>query len=436
MGRTTNIAEPPGTGIGGTAFAPRTQGGRTHQRREPRHQPKAERRKAKGASQKPKAERRTSKKAKRGSRDELDVRATSYYHRNMLYLTPPEELAEELPGEPGYRVAQLREWLYDHPTGTTELWSNFPKELRERLAPRLWPFKVEIEQTADKGATVKWLFRTPDGISIESVLMGYHNRATLCVSSQAGCAMACTFCATGQFGFDRHLDAGEIVAQVAFANAFIRSGRLTGVPSEEDGGPTRVSNIVFMGMGEPLANYPRVRESLRRMNEIMGIGARSITVSTVGVVPGMRRLAEEPWQVGLAVSLHAADDELRSKLVPLNERYPLAEVEAAAAYYFEKKGRRVSIEWTMMDGVNDTHEQAEKLSAIARRLHAHVNLINLNPTPLSDDKPSRDRAIKSFMRVLESNGVPVTLRDTRGRDIDAACGQLRVHANTPVELTR
>jgi 23S rRNA (adenine2503-C2)-methyltransferase len=235
--------------------------------------------------------------------------------------------------------------------------------------------------------------------------------------------MGCTFCATGQFGFDRHLEPGEIVAQVAYAEAFVRNGGLSK-------GPKRVSNVVFMGMGEPLANYKRVRESLRIMNEVMGIAARHITVSTVGHVPGMRMLADEPWQVGLAVSLHAADDQLRSSMIPLNDRYPLAEVESAAAEYFEKKGRRVSIEWTMMEGVNDTREQAERLAKIARRLRAHVNLIALNPTPLSTDRPSTRRAISKFVEVLESSGVSTTIRDTRGQDIDAACGQLRVRAGS------
>jgi len=341
----------------------------------------------------------------------------------MLYLTPPEDLAQVIQGEPEYRVGQIREWLYDHPTLTVDEWTNVPRRLRARLEGQLWPFEVEIEQTADRGATVKWLFRTPDNISIESVLMGYKNRVTLCVSSQAGCAMGCTFCATGQFGFDRHLKAGEIVAQVAYAQAFVRAGGLSR-------GPKRVSNVVFMGMGEPLANYPRMRESLRLMIEVMGISARSITVSTVGHVPGMRRLADEPWQVGLAVSLHAADDTLRSSLIPLNDRYPLAEVEAAAAEYFAKKGRRVSIEWTMMDGVNDGLDQAEGLAQIARRLKAHVNLIALNPTPLSVDKPSTKRAISKFMELLEGKGITATLRDTRGQDIDAACGQLRVRAGS------
>jgi 23S rRNA (adenine2503-C2)-methyltransferase len=341
----------------------------------------------------------------------------------VLYLTAPEDLHQLLADQPAYRARQVREWLYEHPTFGTADWTNVPRSIRDEFENQLWPFEVEVEQKADKGSTVKWLFRAPDGISIESVLMAYPKRMTLCVSSQAGCAMACTFCATGQFGFDRHLEAGEIVAQVAYAQAAARSGML-------GTGPDHLTNVVFMGMGEPLANYARVRESLRRMIDVMNLSARNVTVSTVGVVPGMRRLAEEPWQVGLAVSLHAADDELRSRLVPLNDRYPLAEVEAAAAYYYQRKGRRVSIEWTMMDGVNDTDEQAIKLAAIATRLRAHINLINLNPTPLSSDRPTRQKTMKRFVAVLDREGANVTVRDTRGQDIDAACGQLRVRANS------
>lgn len=328
-----------------------------------------------------------------------------------------------LPGEPSYRIDQLARWLYKDPVLAPDQMSNLPGDLRRSLEGRLWPFDVEIEQSADDGRTIKWLFRSPSGASIEAVLMGYPRRTTLCISSQAGCAMACTFCATGQFGFERHLEAGEIVAQIAYANAHLRVHGLAD-------SPTRVTNIVFMGMGEPLANYRRVREALRRMIEVMGIGARSITVSTVGFVPGMRKLADEPWQVNLAVSLHASDDRLRSTLVPLNDRYPLADVIAACEEYREKKGRRVSIEWTMMDGVNDTAAQAVALAAIARRLGAHVNVIALNPTPLTSDHPSTEHAIAHFIGTLLDEGVNVTRRDTRGQDIDAACGQLRVHAET------
>ncbi|MDX1690615.1 MAG: 23S rRNA (adenine(2503)-C(2))-methyltransferase RlmN [Acidimicrobiia bacterium] len=336
----------------------------------------------------------------------------------MLYRTDPDALDTLLPGEPAFRSDQLREWLYEHPVLDVGAMTNLPLDLRERLAADLWPFDVETVQTADGGRTVKWLFRTPDGSAIESVLMGYPGRTTLCISSQAGCAMACTFCATGQFGFERHLDAGEIVAQVAYAAAWLAEHPLAGAPG-------RVTNVVFMGMGEPLANYEHVREAIRRMVEVMGISARSITVSTVGVEPGMRRLADEPWPVRLALSLHAADDETRTSLVPLNKRYPIDRLIDAAAEYFEKKGRRVSIEWTLMAGVNDTPDQARALASIANDLAAHVNVISLNPTPLAPQERPDDDSVDRFMGWLEDAGATATLRDTRGQDIDAACGQLR-----------
>ena len=339
------------------------------------------------------------------------------------YLIAPEDLGGFLGDEPGFRAQQLRDWLYKTPVLDPKRMTNLPASLRNGLGPHLYPFDVEIEQTADAGRTVKWLFRSPDGASIEAVLMGYSRRTTLCISSQAGCAMACTFCATGQFGFERHLEPGEMAAQVAYAAAYLRTHGL-------EGAPDRITNIVFMGMGEPLANYPKVHESLRRMIEVMGIGARSITVSTVGVVPGMRRLAEAPWQVNLAVSLHAADDELRSRLVPLNERYPLADVIAAARTYTATKGRRVSLEWTLIAGTNDSESQARKLARIARDLKAHVNVIALNPTPFTPDRPPAHETVARFLDVLSREGANATLRDTRGRDIDAACGQLRVHATT------
>ncbi|MFV1960965.1 MAG: 23S rRNA (adenine(2503)-C(2))-methyltransferase RlmN [Acidimicrobiia bacterium] len=339
----------------------------------------------------------------------------------MPYLHAPEDLGEVVGEEPSYRIDQLADWLYRTPVLRAENMTNLPGRLRAQLAETLWPFKVDMEQGSDRGTTKKWLFRATDGAAIETVLMGYRKRATLCISSQAGCALACTFCATGQFGFERHLEAGEIVAQVAYAQAFLRQIGMPGVPDH-------LTNVVFMGMGEPLANYDRVREALRRMIEVMGMSARSITVSTVGMVPGINRLAEDPWPVYLAISLHAADNDLRSSLVPVNKRYPIEKLEEAAWNYFEKKGRRLSIEWTMMDGVNDSSDQARKLAAIARRLRAHVNLIALNPTPLSEERASSRLHIAEFARALESLGVNVTIRETRGRDIEAACGQLRVMA--------
>jgi 23S rRNA (adenine2503-C2)-methyltransferase len=339
----------------------------------------------------------------------------------MPYLADPNDLESLLPGQPPYRARQLREWLYAHPVLEADAMTNLPAAIRDLLRNRLWPFTVEAERTADDGRTIKWLFRSRDGASIESVLMGYPRRTTLCISSQSGCAMGCTFCATGQFGFDRQLSAGEIVAQVAYAAA-----RLRAIPMP--GSPPRVGNVVFMGMGEPLANYANVREGIRRMVEAMGISARSITVSTVGVTPGIDRLAAEPWAVTLALSLHAADDHLRESLVPLNARYPLDEILTAAGRFQAGKGRRVTLEWTLMDGVNDTAEQARALGAIARELRAHVNVIPMNPTPLAPQRrPPRER-IDAFIDEVRRGGAAVTLRDTRGSEIDAACGQLRVTA--------
>jgi len=337
------------------------------------------------------------------------------------YQVSPHNLGTLLPEQPSYRVHQLYEWLYQHPVLDPADMTNLPRDLRKTL--RLWPFATEIEQYADNGRTRKWLFRSPDGASIESVLMGYERRTTLCISSQAGCAMACTFCATGQFGFERHLDAGEITAQVAYANAALRTHPIPG-------SPPRVTNVVFMGMGEPLANYDNLRESLHRMIDVIDLAARSVTVSTVGFIPGIKRLADEPWQVGLAISLHAADDELRDTLIPLNKRYPLDELVDAARYFFNRTGRRVSIEWTLMDGVNDTADQAEKLAALARQLRAHVNVIAMNPTPLTAQQAPGRLAIDEFMRALTRLGANATYRETRGREIDAACGQLRIRGLT------
>lgn len=345
------------------------------------------------------------------------------------YLTHPDELEELLAGEPAYRADQLRRWLYRMPVLDPADMTNLPGAVRDRLQGRLWPFSIEADRVGDGGTTRKWLFRTPDGSAIESVLMGYPDRATLCVSSQAGCALGCTFCATGQFGFERHLDPGEIVAQVAYASAHLRQ---IGMP----GTPDHLTNVVFMGMGEPLANYSRVREAIRRMLEEMGMSQRSITVSTVGIVPGIERLAAEGWSVNLAISLHAADDELRSSLVPINRQYPIAALEAAARHFFEQTGRRVSIEWTMMDGVNDTDDQARRLGDIARRLRAHVNLIALNPTPGTDEAPSTGATMNRFVRILTDLGVTVTIRDTRGQDIDAACGQLRARVAEDPETAK
>jgi 23S rRNA (adenine2503-C2)-methyltransferase len=296
------------------------------------------------------------------------------------------------------------------PEAMTEL----SKALRSRLTAEL-PAALEsaAERVSDGGDTVKQLWKLHDGRAIESVLMRYRDRVTVCVSTQAGCAMGCGFCATGQAGFDRHLTTGEIVEQVIRA-----SQRLS-----EDG-EGRVSNIVFMGMGEPLANYDNLWPAIERLQGDVGISARRITVSTIGIVPGIDRMAGERLPVNLAVSLHAANDELRSELVPINRRYPLVKLAAACRAYLTAKNRRLSFEWALIDGVNDRRTDAAELAAYARPLRAHVNLIPLNATPGWPTKGTSAEGVRAFRDRLLEVGINATIRRNRGTDIDAACGQL------------
>ncbi|HEX7168465.1 MAG TPA: 23S rRNA (adenine(2503)-C(2))-methyltransferase RlmN, partial [Acidimicrobiales bacterium] len=265
-----------------------------------------------------------------------------------------------------------------------------------------------------------------DGRQVETVLMHYPDRSTVCVSSQAGCAMACGFCATGQAGFDRHLTTGEIVEQVVVASRAAAAAK------------RRLSNVVFMGMGEPLANYEAVWTAVERLHADVGLSARHLTVSTVGVVPGIRRLAAEALPVNLAVSLHAANDELRDGLVPLNRRYPLDVLAGACREYLAAKGRRLSFEWALIDGVNDRASDAHELAAYARPLGAHVNLIPLNPTAGYATRGTPPDRVRRFRDQLRTLGVNATMRRNRGTDIDAACGQLRASAAAavPVALGR
>ena len=326
-----------------------------------------------------------------------------------LYELSRAELADLLAREPSYRVDQVWEGLYERADDPSEM-TALPASLRAELAGTQRALQEVTRREADRGETLKWLFELPDGPRIETVLMRYRSRVTICVSTQAGCAMGCTFCATGQMGFERHLSVGEILEQVAVARRAAR--------------PARVSNIVFMGMGEPLANYDRVIESARRVNEEMGISARHLTISTVGIVPGIKRLASEGIPLCLAVSLHAANDELRDSIVPMNRTYPLGVLTEACEHYVSLTGRRLSFEWALIDGVNDTQKDAFELSRIATPLRAHVNLIPLNPTPGYPVLGTPPEKVEEFQTALQALGVNVTVRSTRGSDIDAACGQL------------
>jgi 23S rRNA (adenine2503-C2)-methyltransferase len=308
--------------------------------------------------------------------------------------------------------------------------TDLPRGDRERLAGAMLPRLLDPVRVVacDGGATSKTLWRAFDGTLIEGVLMRYPGRATVCVSSQAGCGMACPFCATGQAGLTRNLSSGEIVDQVVGAARTLRDQVMVGGDTELG---SRVSNVVFMGMGEPLANYNAVLGAVRRLTDPqpdgLGMAQRNITVSTVGVVPGIRRLRDEGLQVTLALSLHAPDDELRDTLVPINQRFPVGEVLDTAFGYARHTGRRLSIEYALMSGVNDQPERAdllaERLRSRGTRL-VHVNLIPLNPTPGSPWTASTPAAEREFVRRLRAGGITTTVRDTRGREIAGACGQL------------
>lgn len=332
-----------------------------------------------------------------------------------------------LEGEPRFRLEQIWNGLYHQGRDLSEL-TELSKALRTSLV-ELAPLALDEVTTSvsDGGDTVKFLWELAGGARVETVLMHYADRSTVCVSTQAGCAMACSFCATGQAGFERHLSVGEIVEQVARARLHANSSSV----------PRRVSNVVFMGMGEPLANYDATWGAIRRINSDMEIGARHLTVSTVGLVPGILHMAAEDLPVSLAVSLHAAHDALRDELVPINRKYPLAELMSACRQYVEATRRRVSFEWALIDAVNDGFDEARRLAELAVPLRAHVNLIPLNPTPGYAVQGSSRNRVQAFREELERNGVNVTVRDTRGTEIDAACGQLRAgHEATPVRRPR
>lgn len=360
--------------------------------------------------------------------DEPKQRVKPPKHFSDLSPSERKALAVEL-GIPAFRANQVAVHLFTHFNDDPNSWTDIPKELREMMASEFTPKLITLVRTslADGGKTRKDLWKLHDGVLVESVLMRYSDRTTVCISSQAGCGMNCPFCATGQAGLTRNLTAGEITAQVVAAARCCATGDLPG-------GPTRLSNVVFMGMGEPMANYNAVMRAVRNITapqpDGLGIGARSVTVSTVGLVNGIEKLTEEGLPVTLAVSLHTPDDELRDTLVPINSRWKVKEVLEAADRYEARTGRRYSVEYALIRDINDQAWRADLLGRLLRNRNAHVNLIPLNPTPGSKWTASRQEDENEFVRILEGYGVPVTVRDTRGREIDGACGQLAAAEKT------
>jgi len=337
-------------------------------------------------------------------------------------------------GEPAYRAKQIWQGLYQHFYSSPEQFTNLPKSLREKLAEQVAfsPFEVKVYQDSSDRSTRKTLFELPDKNLIEAVLMRYgdpadnpqisasptgrgaRNRRTLCISTQAGCAMGCVFCATGQMGFKRHLSSGEIVAQVMYYARMLKEQNEV------------VTNVVLMGMGEPFHNYANTMAAIDRLNDSEGynFGARRFTISTVGLVPMIRRFADEKRQVNLAISLHAADDESRVSMLPINKKYKIDEVLEACRYYVAQTGRRITFEWALIDGVNDTPEVARKLAARLKDLLCHVNGIPLNPTAGYKGRATDFRRARLFKETLQQAGIPCTIRMRRGIDIQAGCGQL------------
>lgn len=360
-----------------------------------------------------------------------------------LYNLSPDELTALLAGwnEPAYRARQIYRHLYLNFAPSPAEMTDLPKRLRERLAAetRIGSLELAKLQTADEGLTRKALFRLDDGAVVESVLMVYPDRATVCVSTQAGCAMGCVFCATGRLGLLRNLQAGHILEQVIWAARELRElndgRRRTNGERVSLSRPSSITNLVFMGMGEPFANYDRWWQAVERLHDPQGfnMGARSMTVSTVGLVPGIRRLAAAPLPINLAISLHAPNDELRSELMPVNRRYPIAALFDATREYLARTNRRVSFEYVLLEGKNDLPEHAAQLAELVHGegghaglpLHLiHVNLIPWNPVPGMPLSRSHRQRVLAFQQVLQERGVACTVRVERGVAIAAACGQL------------
>jgi len=319
-------------------------------------------------------------------------------------------------GEPTFRVTQIWEGLYSHLWNSPDEFTNIPTALRIKLDDEftfshLTSLKKIMSQD---GHTTKTLLGLPDGNAVEAVLMEYDKRRTLCISTQVGCAAGCKFCATGQMGFRKNLSSGEIIEQVLFYAKILR---------ERD---EKVTNIVYMGMGEPFLNYDSTLKSIKQLNHPKGfnLGARRFTISTVGIIPQIKRFTREKSQINLAISLHAADNQLRSSLLPINNKYPIEELMKACHEFVKVTGRRVTFEWALIHQINDSTEQAEKLSKLLKGLNCHVNIIPLNPTPGFDGEKTPTRQVDEFKNVLDRHHIPCTVRVRRGIDIQAGCGQL------------
>jgi 23S rRNA (adenine2503-C2)-methyltransferase len=318
--------------------------------------------------------------------------------------------------EPAFRAKQIWTGLYQNFWQSADEFSNLPKGLREKLAAevRFDVLTPTLKLDSTDGQTRKTLFKLPDGRQVEAVLMRYDKRRTLCISTQVGCAMGCTFCATGQMGFTRNLSSGEIVAQVMYYARLLHD--------ESD----VVTNVVLMGMGEPFHNYNNTMAAIDRLNDATGynFGARRFTISTSGLVPAIRKFTRERRQVNLAVSLHASEDTLRGSMMPVNKKYSVAELIQACREYVETTGRRITFEWALINGVNDTPEEARKLATLLKGLLCHVNAIPLNPTTGYAGKATTHERANAFKQTLDQNGIPCTIRIRRGIDIQAGCGQL------------
>lgn len=337
---------------------------------------------------------------------------------NLLSLTREELIALIISwNAPRFRATQIWRWIYHTLTDSFDEMVNLPKDLRQKLAENTYIGRLETVDRliSEDELTEKIVFKTLDGHFIESVLMHYTNRHTVCVSSQIGCALGCVFCATGHSGFERDLTAGEISAQVLHFSRQLADRN------------AHVTNVVLMGMGEPMMNYDNVWKSIINLNdgEGLALGTRRFTLSTVGIAPAIERMAGEGMAVGLAVSLHAPDDELRNKLVPINRRYPLGRVLEACHTYVQATGRRITFEYALLEGINDSDECALETAKLLSGMLCHVNLIPVNPSPGCEYTPSQRARAMAFQDILVKNGIQTTVRVSRGADIEAGCGQLR-----------